>query len=264
MNIELLKSELIKDNCLSDLIFFDEIGSTNEYAKRHDLPDNTLLITDRQTRGSGRFSRFWESTPGKDLTFTLVKKFRIGIDDIYLINFYTSYIIFNSIKNICSGKSTENLFLKWPNDILFNGKKISGILTDVQDLRSETKNFIIGAGINVNCDEFSDGIKNKATSILKESGIEMDNTKLLKNIILDFYKNLDLVTDGKKLMSLWKSNTNIIGKEISFRKFNDEEGKRYTVANIDSDGGLIVVDKKNNRKKFNSGEISIGYENQEV
>ncbi|HMQ69921.1 MAG TPA: biotin--[acetyl-CoA-carboxylase] ligase [Ignavibacteria bacterium] len=261
MNIELLKKELIKDNCLSEIMFFDEIGSTNEYARKHDLPDNTLLITDKQTKGSGRFSRNWESAPGKDLTFTLVKKINIGIDDIFLINFYTSYIIFNSIKKICAGRSADNLFLKWPNDILFNGKKISGILTDVRDLRSETKNFIIGAGINVNCSEFSDGIKSKATSILKESGSEMDKTLLLKNIILNFYKNLDLINDGKKLMSLWKSNTDIIGKEISFRQFNDGEGISYKVENIDTDGGLVVIDDKNNRKKFNSGEISIGYDN---
>ncbi|MEZ4821327.1 MAG: hypothetical protein R2942_02535 [Ignavibacteria bacterium] len=58
------------------------------------FPTTLFFITDRQTRGSGRFSRSFGTYPGKYLTFTLVKKFRIGIDDIYLINFYTSYIIF--------------------------------------------------------------------------------------------------------------------------------------------------------------------------
>ena len=152
-------------------IFFDEIESTNEYAKKHDLPNNTLLITDKQTKGHGRFCRNWESSPGKDLTFSLIKKFTIGIDEVHLINFYTSYIIFDSLKNSYPESHTKNLFLKWPNDILLNGKKISGILTDVKDLRSVVKKFIIGAGINVNCNEFSDEVKNKATSLFKETGI---------------------------------------------------------------------------------------------
>jgi BirA family biotin operon repressor/biotin-[acetyl-CoA-carboxylase] ligase len=261
LNIDLLKSNLINENCLSEIIYFEEIESTNEYAKKNDLPDNTLIVTDRQTKGKGRFSRIWESAPGKDLTFSLIKKINIGIDEVHLINFYTSYIIFDSIRKTYPAHTIKNLFLKWPNDILLNGKKISGILTDVKDLRSESKNFIIGSGINVNSGEFNIDVKNKATSLLNETGIESDSTDLLNNIITDFYCNLDLINNGKKLLSIWKNNTDIIGKEIAFRQFNDEEGKTLKVKDIDADGGLIVTDQDNNKKIFHSGEISLGYSN---
>jgi BirA family biotin operon repressor/biotin-[acetyl-CoA-carboxylase] ligase len=262
LNIDLLKSNLINENCLSDIIYFEEIESTNEYAKKHDIPDNTLIVSDRQTKGKGRFSRIWESAPGRDLTFSLIKKINIGIDEIHLINFYTSYIIFDSVRKTYPAHTVKNLFLKWPNDILLNGKKISGILTDVKDLRSESKHFIIGSGINVNSGEFNVNVKNKATSLLNETGIESDCTDLLNNIITDFYCNLDLINNGKKLLSIWKNNTDIIGKEIAFRQFNDEEGKTLIVTDIDADGGLIVTDQDNNKKIYHSGEISLGYSNE--
>lgn len=258
MDIDFLKRELVNGNCLNDILFFDEIESTNGYAKKHNLADNTLLITDKQTKGFGRFSRNWESSPGKDLTFSLIKKIKIGIDEIHLVNFYTSYIIFTSIKKILPAQFTEKLLLKWPNDILLNGKKISGILTDVKDLRSEYKNFIIGAGINVNCNEFSEDVKNKATSLIRESGNEYSVPGLLINIISSFYENIHLISNGEKLLAAWKINTDIVGKEITFKQLNDEEGKTVRVKDIDSDGGLIIMDSNNKEKKFHSGEISIG------
>lgn len=258
MNIELLNKELVSANCLNGIIYFEEVNSTNDYAKKHNLPDNTLLVTDKQTKGTGRFSRNWESAPGKDLTFSLVKKIIIGIDEVHLVNFYTSYIIFNSLKKILPGKIKNKIHLKWPNDILLNRKKISGILTDVKDLRSACKNFIIGAGINVNSNLFSDDVNYKATSILKETGSEADSTQLLIDIIFNYYSNLDLIYNRKKLLSLWKENTDIIGKEITFRQLNDEEGITVTVTDIDTDGGLVIKDKNNIKKKYHSGEISIG------
>ena len=260
MNIDLLKSNLINENCLSDIIYFEEIESTNEYAKKHDIPDNTLIVSDRQTKGKGRFSRIWESAPGRDLTFSLIKKINIGIDEIHLINFYTSYIIFDSVRKTYPAHTVKNLFLKWPNDILLNGKKISGILTDVKDLRSESKHFIIGSGINVNSGEFNVNVKNKATSLLNETGIESDNTSLLIEIVSGFYSNLDMIYNGKDLLSLWKKNSDVIGKVICFRQLNDDTEKSVTVKDIDSDGALIILDSENKIKKFHSGEISIGYD----
>ena len=259
MNIRSVKQEILNESMLKDIIYFEEIASTNEYAKNNNLNSDTLIITSHQTAGKGRFNRKWETTPSRDLTFSIIKNFKIAIDEIHLINFYSSYILFSALKNYFGDSKDLEFSLKWPNDILLNGRKIAGILLDVKDLNSEIKKFIIGIGINVNGAEFEDELKAKATSLLNETNKYAVIENLLKEIMKKFYDNLYLLKNKNELMNSWTAHTNIIGKTISFRKVSDGEDLSVKVLNIDSDGGLKVMSGEGKITKYYSGEISLKY-----
>ncbi|MEO8399751.1 MAG: biotin--[acetyl-CoA-carboxylase] ligase [Ignavibacteriaceae bacterium] len=257
MNLDLLTAKLKKEKLLSEIIYFKEIESTNFYAKKNYLKDDTLILTSIQTRGKGRFSRIWQSSADKDLTLTLIKHFNLRIDESHLVNFYTSYILFYTLKKIFSENDKMQFSLKWPNDIMLNGKKVAGILSEVSNLKSSFKKFIIGIGINVNSISFSEEINSRATSLFKESKIEINAEELLISFIKNFYLKINLITDKNKLMKEWVKDSIVDGKEIQFKKFDDDlEIKAYAVG-VDNDGALILRLKNGEEKKFYSGEIGL-------
>lgn len=260
MNLRLLESCLISENLLSNLIYFETIDSTNLYSKRNELPDNTLILTSHQTEGKGRFERCWSSSKNKDLTFTLIKSFRISVDGIHLINFYTSYILFLTLKDLLDNHKndyTHDLILKWPNDIMLNKKKVAGILIDIKDINYESKKFAIGIGVNVNQENFSDELIAKATSLLNETNCFIECENLLIQFIKRYYTNLNLISDKTRLMDLWVSNSKISGTKIMFRHHCEEIEKSATVLDIGLDGSLIVRFDNGTVSNYYSGEIRI-------
>ncbi len=262
MKIQLIKDSLQKIG-LKDVIYFSQLHSTNKYAKDSDTESDNLIITSYQYEGRGRYDRNWESIEDNNLTFTIVKKFNIPGKNAYMLNFYTSYIILKAIKDIFPEYMHKNFSLKWPNDLLIKGKKFGGILTELTDFNSEEKKFIIGVGINVNQNEFPSSILYKATSIRIEAGIIFELEDLLIRIIKEFYENVELLGDIENLMKLWKSDSQLIGKEIKFRK-SDEPGEiSGKIIDILDDGGIKIETesepgiKKNNA--YYTGEISFIY-----
>lgn len=259
MNIRTLQNEIINVRMLKDIIYFEEIASTNEYAKKNNTESDTLIITSHQTDGKGRFNRQWKTTPSKDLTFSIIKSFKITIDEIHLINFYSSYILLSALKNYF-GESVELKFsLKWPNDILLNSRKVAGLLLDVKDLHCEIKKFIIGIGVNVNGAGYEEELKAKATSLLNETNKSAEIENLLILIVKKFYDNLYLLKNKNELMNSWTAHTDIIGKKIRFRKVSDDEELSVTVLDIDTDGGLKVLSCEGKITKYYSGEITMNY-----
>ena len=257
MNLELLKTELINENFLREIIYFDELESTNAYAKKNNTAEDTLVVTSNQFNGKGRFNRQWNSLPFKDLTFSLVKSFKIRIDESHLVNFYSSYILFQTLTELSGGNESNNFSLKWPNDILLNGKKIAGFLLDVKDFQSDFKKFVIGVGLNVNSIDFPEELKLKATSIFNETKHEIKPENILIRFVKNYYGNLFLIGDKNELMKKWISNTSVIGKRIKFRNAIDAAEKTATVVNIDTDGGIMMKFNNEKTEKYYSGEISL-------
>ncbi|MDQ3021913.1 MAG: biotin--[acetyl-CoA-carboxylase] ligase [Bacteroidota bacterium] len=259
MDLNLLNKELLKENLLSKIIYFDKLESTNKYAKENNLDDNTLVITSHQTGGIGRFGRPWESLPGKNLTFSIVKRFDIGIDEIHLVNFYSSYILYETIKCFIPDNQRKSVTLKWPNDILFNEKKLAGFLLDVKDLKKDFKKFIIGTGLNINQKIFTPELNLKATSLLLEIKSEIRPEEFLIAFINFFFEKLSLIKNKEDLMRKWNSNSKIEGKKIIFKMLQDSHEQSATVLGIDNDGGLKLMFNDGIKSKFYSGEISLIY-----
>lgn len=261
MNTDLLNEKLVESNLIKKIIYFVELESTNLYAKNHfkELEEDTIILTSFQTKGSGRFGRIWNTSKDENLSFTLIKNSNLRIDEIHFMNFYSSYVLFLTVKHFIKDNQNSDLNLKWPNDILLNKKKIAGLLLEVKDLNKFTKRFIIGIGLNVNQTQFPDEIKNKATSMLNECNTDFNLELILIKFTELFFENIFLISESNKLMELWKSFSNVIGKVIKFKQLEDDIEITARVIDIDEDGGLSVLTENGKKCKYYSGEISLVY-----
>ncbi|MBI5403432.1 MAG: biotin--[acetyl-CoA-carboxylase] ligase [Ignavibacteriae bacterium] len=262
MNIKTVKEGLLQTG-LKNVVYFPQLHSTNKYAKENNLQSDNLVITSNQYEGRGRFDRIWESIENNNLTFTIVKNFQIEKKDLFVVNFYVSYIVMKAIKEIFPDYMHRYFSLKWPNDMMIKGKKFAGILSEVQNINSAEKKFIIGVGINVNQKEFSDAIIHKATSLRLETGIIFELEDLLCRIVKEFYSNFNILSRKKELLDIWKSNSFLMDKEVRFRKTLDNTEISGKVLDITEDGGIKIesVEEFNTKKitVYYTGEISFIY-----
>ncbi len=256
MDTGILQYKLVRQGFLKEIIWLDEISSTNEYAAARNLGSDTLVITDNQTGGKGRFGRVWFSTPGKNVSMSLVKSFRIGVDEIHNVGFYTSLKLLESIVKTHTHLSGK-LALKWPNDLMLNSRKAAGLLMDSRDLKSPVKKIILGIGLNVNESEFDVEIRHKATSLFAETGSESDLEDQIVSFVNEFYSGIDLISDTRELMERWRNHCCHLGKPVRFRLLTDGEEKNGIARDIGNDGSLKLETEDGKLMSYYSGEISL-------
>ncbi len=183
---------------MRSIIHFDELNSTNEYARQHleELDDFDVVTCDLQTKGQGQFERIWYSSNknGGNIYASLILK----PDDITHLNELTRYCALIGAKTI--EKYGLNPTFKYPNDILVNGKKIAGILAKSEFFGQTFKGVVVGFGINLNLekDELIK-IDQPATSIFEETGKNVDKNEFLNLFLSNFKKDyLDFIKNGIK------------------------------------------------------------------
>ncbi len=246
------------------VFYFDSIESTNSFAKTCKDEDDLLIIAEHQSSGRGRLDRNWKSEKGKNITISLIKSFDVQAPQ--LVNFYTSYIVQRSLKEYISnliGCSTDVINLKWPNDIMLNGKKAGGILSELIDINESPKKFIIGIGINVNQETFQEDISHKAVSLKNYFKKEFDLNELIRCLINQFYSNLVLLERREVLMELWRLNCCMINRKVKFRQTDFIEEIEGKVIDVCDDGGIKIKTSENINSKnistYYTGEISFIY-----
>lgn len=156
-----------------NVIKLSAIGSTNDYlkalCKETDLQDGTVVLTEEQTQGRGQMGATWFFEPSKSLAFSVLKRFdELSVASQFAITMQVSL----SIKNCLEQFGIPQLSIKWPNDIMADGKKLCGLLIENQLLGQHIKHTVIGVGLNVNNTIFSS--LPKATSMVLESGNHHD------------------------------------------------------------------------------------------
>lgn len=257
MNLSRIRNMLLNDLTLKDIIYLTEIDSTNKYAKENNVPGDILILADSQTEGRGRLDRKWESESGKNIAMSLVKYFNMPVSDMHIVNFYMSYVIVLALREITERDSINDFSLKWPNDILFKGKKICGILTETSDINKDSKKFIIGIGINVNQTNFSGEFRYPAVSLKNGFNKNFSLEDIIIACVKKFYGEIDLLNDKEKLFDLWKNNTLIIGKPVSVKTSADSEEIKAIVIDVESDGGIKVEIENGKKFKYFSGDVNV-------
>jgi BirA family transcriptional regulator, biotin operon repressor / biotin---[acetyl-CoA-carboxylase] ligase len=230
-------SKLVKS-----IYYFENLDSTQDYA--NSLPhDNslhgTLIIAKSQKMGKGRIGRSWISPHGGIwMSIVLVPDF--SIDNLLFTQFIGALAVAEAIN-----ETTEiNCRVKWPNDVLINGKKVCGILVDV-NLESQKKTIILGIGLNANVESslINKSINGdvKATSIKEEYGNEIDLvtiTDLIINKIEYYYYNLLRTGKSMEILDRWKQQSDMFGRRAvvydGTQKFSGE------VVDLDNSGSLIM------------------------
>ena len=168
-------------------IYFSEIDSTQLKAKglaEEKVENGTIVITDNQINGIGTHDRKWYTSKAKNLTFTLIVYPKCSIEKLNTLTIDIAKIITNAIYMLYN----YNLEIKKPNDIVYNGKKMGGILTQITSSGNRIKYLLIVIGFNINQIEFNEELKYIATSMKKEFKKEFSREKILNEILYEFEK----------------------------------------------------------------------------
>jgi BirA family biotin operon repressor/biotin-[acetyl-CoA-carboxylase] ligase len=227
--------------------YFDETSSTMEIAKelaQKGCPDFTVVIAGRQKKGRGRLKRVWISDAG-GLYFTLVLRPRLPIVYSARVSFLASLTLARILRECCEIDAK----VKWPNDILVQERKISGMLTEME-AEADQVNFInIGIGINVNNDPSQS--EPQASSIKKLLGKSISRKELLARFLDDLESRMQrLDIDG--VVSEWKQYTLTLNRRV--RIVTNRETSEGLAVDVDENGALVLELDDGTRKKILYGD----------
>jgi len=243
-------SELNKDIILKDLPskrlnlhIYDEIDSTNDEAKRIEgIKDFHIFITEKQTKGRGRHGKKWSSPNSGNIYMTISTS--QNTSQINPISLISGLICKKAIDKLIRKPS---IMLKWPNDILFNDKKIGGILVETE-INKENIKTIIGIGINLNINK-----EESWWGDLSRFALESKRNELINLILTEFLKIFD--NSYENWLHDWKKSCMHINKEIEI--FDGENlQKKAIFKDIDAQGNAII-ESKDGEEVISTGQISI-------
>lgn len=238
-------------------VYFDATDSTNVQAKRlaeAHAPHGTLVVSDRQDGGKGRRGRSWASPSGVGIWMSLILRPEIAPSSASMLTLAAALAVRKGILE----ETGLSPLIKWPNDLVLNGKKICGILTEMSTELMEIQYVITGIGINVNQKEFPPEIRDTATSLSLEAGRSFRRSSLIAAILKAFEKDYEaFLKTGDLSLLLEEYNACLVnrGKEVCIL---DPSGEYRAVAEgIDESGSLLVTLPDGTRREIISGEVSV-------
>lgn len=255
---DILNKELIEIGMKSDFIghsveVLESVDSTNDYAKKKakELVDGSVIISLEQVKGKGRRGRSFHSGKGDGIYLSIILKpgfepakapFITSIAGAALVNTFNKFNIQTKVK--------------WPNDVLINGKKVAGILTEMSADMEFIEYIVLGVGINVSGLEFPNELKNIATS-LKLEGYDVKKLNIIWQFVYEFelLYNLYLNENTSEVVNILRNNSSVLGKQINVHYMNEVESA--IAVDINNQGALIIKTQEGEVKELSSGEISI-------
>lgn len=241
----------------SNVVYYDEIDSTNNRAKEagdNKAPHGTLFVADMQVAGKGRRGRVWQSPAGSSIYMTILLYPEISPLKAPQLTLVMAIAVAEGIKEV-TGLDTK---IKWPNDIVVNGRKICGILTEMSTEIDYINHVVIGAGINVNQDDFPEDIRKTASSLKMELGKQVKRSELIAAIMKSFEKNYEIFVKTEDLSGLQELyNSMLVNLDRDVKVL--EPGNEYEAhaLGINKTGELIVRTAEGEEKEIYAGEVSV-------
>ncbi|WLR53069.1 biotin--[acetyl-CoA-carboxylase] ligase [Bacillus tianshenii] len=233
----------LKTEKLGQNIHYEEsVDSTQKIA--HELANSeasegTIVVSDEQTLGRGRLDREWYSPKGTGIWTSIILRPNIPMQQAPQLTLLTAVSVVRGIKR-ATGIDCE---IKWPNDILINGKKIVGILTEMQADADRVRSIIIGVGMNINhqLDHFPEELQSIATSLAIEKGEPINRAKVLQAVLKEMEElYVDYLNEGFDVVKvLWEAHAVTIGKRIRARLMN---GVIEGMAKGITDDGVLLLE----------------------
>ncbi len=251
---KLLKTETVGKTIYS----FEEVGSTNEVAyelARHGAPEGSIIIADSQTRGKGRLQRRWISPPGVNLYMSVIFRPRIAAKDAPLLTLVASIAIAQAIKN-----KVDDTQIKWPNDVLIQGKKVAGVLTGMQASQDKVDFVIVGIGVNLNMtremmQKEMGEVSEIATSLREALGHEIEREKFTADLIgeLEVWYQEFLQVGKSRIINEWMKRWGAIDRRVLVR-FDGREIEGIA-SGIDENGYLLVKKNDGTMERIIAGDV---------
>ncbi|WP_054741657.1 biotin--[acetyl-CoA-carboxylase] ligase [Cellulosilyticum ruminicola] len=248
---------IIKTQCLGKNInYFSEIDSTNEIVKklaRKGEAEGTIVIADKQTAGKGRLGRVWESPSGVNIFMSILLRPQIKPDKASQITLIVGLAMCEAIREV-TGLDAR---IKWPNDIVVNGKKVCGILTEMSAEIDCVNYVVVGIGVNVNQMEFSENLPH-ATSLKIEGGKEYQRGNII-SVFFDKFESYYMAykTDItlEPILPAYKTYCITLADKVKIIDSIQE----YIAEPVDvlADGSLVVKNEEGEEKRIFTGEVSV-------
>lgn len=236
---------------------FETIDSTNIRARQlgeNHAPHGTLVVSEQQTAGRGRRGRSWESPVGSSIYMSILLKPDFLPTQAPMLTIVMAYSVAVALRR----KTGLDFQIKWPNDIVLNGKKVVGILTEMSTEIDYINHVVIGVGINVNTETFPKELCATATSIRKESGTTWKRAELIGEILREFEVQYDRFIVEKDLSYLQEAYNAILvncNREVCI--LAEKDGYHAIALGIDPKGELLVRKEDGSEEAVYAGEVSV-------
>ncbi|WP_303723075.1 biotin--[acetyl-CoA-carboxylase] ligase [Malonomonas rubra] len=220
----------------TSLVCLPEIDSTNARVRQlaeQDAAEGTVVIADRQSAGKGRLGRRWESPSAVNLYCSILLRPQIPVQQAPQLTFLSAVAVAETLKQ----RYQLSVKVKWPNDVLVSGKKIAGLLNEMNAETEQIHFVILGIGVNLNmtADQFPEELNYPATSVLLERGEEIDRVAFIREFLqrIDRYY-AEFLQDGfGPIRRRWEALCDLMNQRVQI-----DQGLQGTVVGLDTDGAL--------------------------
>lgn len=252
-----IKSLMHTDWVAKEVLYFDTIDSTNTKAQElaeKGYPSGTLVVADKQESGKGRRGRSWVSPSGTGIFMTLMIKPDINPNNASMLTLVAALAVAKAITSVTG----EEAMIKWPNDIVVNGKKVCGILTEMNAQFDYINHIVVGIGINVHNESFPEEISQMASSLMIEAGGKrFHRAQIIAETMAYFEQYYDTFLKTQDLSALVREYDKLlVNRNKSVRVLDPKEPFDGKAMGITPKGELIV-DTWESRKLVSSGEVSV-------
>jgi BirA family biotin operon repressor/biotin-[acetyl-CoA-carboxylase] ligase len=236
---------------------FAELPSTNDLAKElgaRQAPEGTLVLAERQTQGRGRLGREWDSPAGAGVYASLLLRPKLPPWDLPQITLTTAVAVVRAV----SRAAGLALGIKWPNDLLIQGRKVGGILTEMETEADRIRYLVVGLGLNVNNAAFPPELADAATSLYLAAGRPFDRVRLLQAWLTemeDLYAGF-LAGEFAAILDEWRRHAVTLGREVAVRQ--GARVIRGQAVDVAPDGALLILTPEGETVRVTSGEIAPG------
>jgi len=234
---------------------FETLDSTNNYAKElaaREAPEGTVVIAETQTGGRGRLGRDWNSPPGVGLYVSVVLRPMLPPMELPQITLTAAVAVVRAVRRV-TGMAPG---IKWPNDLLLNGKKLGGILTEMETESDRIRHVVIGLGLNVNNLDFPTELTGIAASLAQALGRTFSRVELLQAWLEEFEALYGrFLNQGfPEILEEWKLYAVTLGRAVTVQQGPRKiSGQAVDVA---SDGALLLQTPGGEMVRVTSGEIT--------
>lgn len=239
------------------LEYREEIDSTNTEAKRLSADGachGTVILANRQTAGKGRRGRVWESPVDSGIFMTLLLKPQIDVTKVSMLTLVAALAVSKAVREV-TGCACQ---IKWPNDLVIEGKKICGILVETGTSGMQIQHAAVGIGINVGQQEFPRELRDKATSLCMQTKGELSRAEIAKKVCVWFekyYARFEAQGDLSGLREEYEAQLANLGRSVMVLAAEGEYSG--TALGITDTGELLVRTEDGKVREVLSGEVSV-------
>jgi BirA family transcriptional regulator, biotin operon repressor / biotin---[acetyl-CoA-carboxylase] ligase len=241
-----------------DIRVFEETTSTNDVIEKfaHDgVKEGVVAFAESQTRGRGRLGRNWVSPRRKGLWFSVLLRPTLAPQSATQLTVASGTALRRAIE-VHTGLKPE---IKWPNDILVNGRKVAGILTELSAELDRVKYVILGIGVdvNLNAGDFLPELRKLATSLKAELGKTLSRAELAVVILRELDADYGRINVGSfaAVAEEWESHCTTIGQEVVIRI--GDRGVRGRAESLGEDGALLVRSEHGHLERIVGGDVTL-------